>query len=51
VNRHALAAAGGFFDGGFEFGLGVLINRREAAITNRIRTSLVNLDEIGALLE
>src|SRR5260370_14800015 len=34
-----------------QFSLGVLIRSREAAIVNRIRASLVDLDEISALLE
>ena len=51
MNRNSLAAAGGFFDGGFEFGFRVLVNGGEAAIANHVRAGLVNFDEIGALFE
>src|SRR5439155_1703087 len=51
MRSHTLAYASGFVDSSAEFSLCVLIRRRKVSITNRIRTSTVNLDEIGALLE
>src|SRR5208337_5219095 len=40
-----------FLDGGFELGLGVLVRRGEFAIGKVIGAGLINLDEVGALLE
>src|SRR5436309_7415340 len=51
MHSHTLAYASGFVDSSAEFSLCVLIRSRKVSITNRIRTSLVNLDEIGALFE
>src|SRR5580704_18666799 len=40
VNRDSLAAAGGFFNGGFQFSFRVLVNGGEAPVTNDVRAGL-----------
>src|SRR6266699_5852302 len=51
VYSDTLAYASRLANCGTEFSLGVLIRSGKVAITNRIRASLVNLDEIGTLFE
>src|SRR5207302_6015530 len=51
VHGDVFAEAGGLFDGGGEFGLGVLVDGVEFSIANGVGAGFINLDEVGAFLE
>lgn len=51
VNRDVLAGAGGFFDSGAEFRLGVLERRGKAAVAKYVWARFVDFHEIGTFFD
>ena len=51
VNGDVLAESRGFFDGGFQLRLRVLIRSGEFPVFHRVCAGLVNLDEVRAFFE
>ena len=50
VDGNARAQAAGFFNGGGQFGLGVLVGRMQSAVNHAVGAGLVDFREVGAFL-